>query len=219
MNLRHFSILLAIAAPTLGAAQTLSIWDAAYRLEADAHSGQSNDSQLSFNNNVGPQQSFFDRVDAFASDLPSSAHSWATVGWNCTPTTLDVELTACWDSVDFGAGNSAHMLSQLYLGINLDTTNFISIASAFDLPNSWAEIDFWNGNSWILLVNRNHIQSYSNFWGPGDYRLRAERHYDPVGNSTGCVPWSFHMDAQAVPEPATIIVLGAGLAVLVRRRR
>lgn len=219
MILRPFSVLLVLAVPVLGHTQTLTIFDAAYRLEADAHSGNSHDSDVSFSNSTGPVQNFFDRVDASASQLPSTVHSWASVGWNCTPTDLDVELIACWDSQDFGAGNSAHMLSRLFLGINVDTLNFVTTAAAFDLPNSWAEIDVRVGNSWVLLVDRFQIANYAGFWAPGDYRLRAERHYDPIGNSTGCLPWQFHLHAQAVPEPATIIALSAVFALLRRRRK
>lgn len=209
----------AFTVPALGLTQTISIFDAAYNIEAEADSGNSHDSQSRFNNSLGPQQNFFDQVDAFASEASSSVHSFASVGWNCTPTDLDVELIACWDSLDNGAGNSAHMLSQLWLGINVDVPNIVSTAAVFDQPNSWAEIDLWNGFNWVLLVNRNQIQSYSGLWNPGDYRLRAERHYDPVGNSTGCEPWAFHLHAQAVPEPASLLSLSAGVALLLRRRK
>jgi len=219
MMLRQLSVFVAFAIPALGFTQTLSIWDAAYNLEAHAFSGGSQDLQSWTNNSTGALQNFFHQIDAFASQGSSSVHAFASVGWNCTPTTLDVELVACWDSLDNGAGNSAHLLSQLWLGINVDVPNIVTTSAVFDLPNSWAEIDFWNGSNWVLLVNRTQIQSYSALWGPGDYRLRAERHYDPVGNSTGCAPWDFHMTAQAVPEPATMLALVTGGALLARRRR
>lgn len=216
---RTISAFAAIAVSSLGAAQTISVYDAVYRLEADARSGSSFDSQSAFNNNVGPIQNFFHQIDAFASEQSSSVHSWASVGWNCTPTDLSVELVACWDSLDNGAGNSGHMLSRLFLGLDLDTPNIITIGAVFDQPNSWAEIDVWNGSNWVLLVNRNQIQNYAGVWIPGSYRFRGQRLYDPVGNSTGCLPWAFNLHAEAVPEPASVLTLGAGLAVLIRRRR
>ncbi|MBV6459793.1 MAG: hypothetical protein HONBIEJF_02946 [Fimbriimonadaceae bacterium] len=219
MMLRQYSIVVALAVSAAASAQTMTVWDAAYNLEAYAFSGASQDLQSWTNNSTGAQQNFFHQIDAFASQGSSTVHSFASVGWNCTPTTLDVQLVACWDSVDNGAGNSAHLLSQLWLGINLDIPNIVTTSALFDLPNSWAEIDFWNGINWVLLVDRNQIHSYSALWGPGDYRLRAERHYDPMGSSTGCAPWDFHMTAQAIPEPATMLALGAGLAAVVRRRR
>jgi hypothetical protein len=218
MILRQFSVFLAIAIPTLGLTQ-ISIFDAAYRLEADAHSGTSNDSHVSFSNSVGPAQNFFDQIDSFANQPPSSVHSFANVSWNCTPTDLDVGLVACWDSFDFGAGNSGHMLSQLFLGITLSAVNTVSTVGAFDPSNSSAAIDIWNGSSWVLLVNSSQIVSYSGVWNPGDYRLRAQRLYNPIGNSTGCVPLSFHLHAELVPEPASILALSTGVALLVRRRK
>lgn len=220
MMIRQFSVVVALAIPALGFTQTLSIWDAAYNLEAEAHSGNSHDLQSFSTNSTGPVQNWFHQIDAFANEASSSVHSFASVGWNCTPTTLDVELVACWNSLDNGAGNSAHLLSQLWLGINVaGLPNSVTISAVFDFPNSWAEVDFWNGSNWVLLVNSTQIQSYSGLWNPGDYRLRAERHYDPSGNSTGCAPWDFQMTAQAVPEPATIVALCSGAALLLRRRR
>jgi hypothetical protein len=218
-KIRLGCFLLAVAVPALGGAQTLSIFDAAYRVEADAQSGASFGTQTWFNNSVGPQQSFFDRADAFANEGTSSVHSFASVEWNCTPTDLDIGLVACWESFDNGAGNSGHMLSRLFLGINVDQPNFVTIAAAYDLPNSWAEVDIWNGSNWVLMLNRTQVPNYAGIWAMGDYRIRAERHYDPVGSSTGCEPWNFHMHAQAVPEPATVFALAGGLVVLLRQRK
>lgn len=218
MTLRQLSVCLAMAVPILGAAQTISVFDSFYRIEAGATSGASNDFQTSFSN-LGAQQSYFNQVDAFASEATSSVHSWASVQWATTPTDLDLELIACWDSIDNGAGNSGHMLSRAIITLELDQPNIISIAAVFDQPNSWAEIDMWTGSSWVPLVDRNQISSYSGLWNTGFYRLWAERVYDPIGNSTGCAPWDFNLHAQAVPEPATLLALSAGAALLVRRRK
>lgn len=217
MNLRPFTFVVTLVSPVVGLAQ-LSIFDATYRIEALARSGSAVDSQTSFSNGTGPVQSFFDRVDANAATLPSTVHSWASVMWNCTPTDLDAELIACWDSVDFGAGNSARMLSRLNLGIDLSTTSVVSTIAGFDAPNSFLEIDAWNGSTWVLLVNRVQIQSYSAIWGPGQYRLRGQRLYNPVGSSTGCAPFNFHLTAVPVPEPAGSAALALGGLVLLRRR-
>lgn len=218
MKFRQFSVFLGMAIPALGLTQTISVYDSFYRLEADAHSGVSFDSQTAFGP-LGAQQNFYNRVDAYASQGSSSVHSWASASWNCTATDLDVELVACWDSFDFGDGNSAHMLSRALIVLELDTLNIVSTAAAYDLPNSWAEIDIWNGSSWVLLVNRFQIINYVGVWNPGFYRLWAERHYDPVGNSTGCEPWEFNLNAQAVPEPASMLALSAGVALVLRRRQ
>lgn len=219
--MRHRPCLLFLAAllPALGAAQTLSVYDAAYRLEADARSGPASDSQLAFNNGLGPVQSFYDRIDAYANNLPSYAHSWASVDWLCTPTSLDLELVACWDSLDLGAGNSGHMMSQLFLGLDLDFPNFVTIAAVFDQPNSFVEVDRWNGFAWTLFIHRSQIGSFAGVWNPAFYRLRAQRLYNPVGDSTGCQPFEFHLAAEAVPEPASLLALGAGAALALRRRR
>jgi hypothetical protein len=218
MILRPLSVFLAITLPALGLTQTISVYDAFYRVEAGAQSGASSDFQTSFAN-VGASQSYFNRVDAFASEQSSSVHSWASVDWACTPTDLDLELIACWDSFDNGAGNSGHMLSRAIIVLELDALNFVSTTAGFDPPNSWAEIDIWNGSVWVPFVNRTQITNYSGLWNQGFYRLWAERVYDPVGNSTGCLPWEFNLHAQAVPEPATILALSAGVAMLVRRRK
>ncbi|MFN8218633.1 MAG: PEP-CTERM sorting domain-containing protein [Fimbriimonadales bacterium] len=218
MLLRQLSTLAAFTIPAMGLAQ-ISVFDAAYRLEADARSGTSFDTHSSFSNSVGPAQTFFDQVDSFANDGASSVHSWANVSWNCTPTDLDAELVACWDSFDFGAGNSGHMLSRLFLGITLSAVNFVSTSATFDQPNSTAAIDMWNGSTWVQIVSPTQIQSYSALWNPGDYRLRAQRLYNPTGNSTGCPPFAFHLHAAPVPEPTSILAMGAGMAVLLRRRK
>ena len=218
MTLRQLSVLLALVIPTLALAQTISVYDAFYRIEAGASSGASNDFQTQFGN-VGAPQSYFNRVDAFASEANSTVHSWASVDWNCTPTDLDLELIACWDSFDNGAGNSGHMLSRAIIVIEVDQPNFVSTSAVFDQPESWAEIDAWNGFTWIPLVGRNQISNYSGLWNTGYYRLWAERVYDRTGNSTGCEPWDFNLHAQAVPEPASILALSAGAALLLRRRK
>src|SRR5688572_7671430 len=179
MKLRLFSVFLGMAISTLGLTQTISVWDSFYRIEAEARSGASwSGLQTSFSN-LGAQQSYFNRVDAFANEATSTVHSWASVDWLCTPTTLDLELIACWDSLDNGAGNSAHMLSRAIIVLDVDTINIVSIAAMFDQPNSWAEVDIWNGFSWVPLVNRNQISNYVGVWNPGQYRLWAERIYDP----------------------------------------
>ena len=217
MTLRHTSVLFALAIPSLGLAQ-ISVFDAAYRIEADARSGVSFDTHAAFSNSV-PLQNFSDQVNSFASQPPSTVHSWASVFWNCTPTDLDVELVACWDSFDFGAGNSGHMLSRLFLGISLAAVNIVSTTAAFDPPNSTMAIDIWSVNTWVQLVGPAQIVNYTGVWQPGDYRIRGQRLYNPVGDSTGCAPFAFHLHAEPVPEPGSIVALSAGLAVLVRRRR
>lgn len=218
MMLRQLSIVFAISIPALGLAQ-ISVYDADYRLEADANSGTSHDSHVAPVNGLGPVQTFFHQIDSFASQPPSTVHSWSSVAWNCTPTDLDVELVACWDSFDFGAGNSGHMLSRLTLGLTLSAVNTVSTVGVFDPPNSTAAIDMWNGSSWVLLVSASQIVSYSGVWNPGFYRLRTQRLYNPVGNSTGCAPYSLHLHADPVPEPASILALSAGVAVVLRRRK
>lgn len=218
MIIRPFSILLVLAIPAAGLAQ-LSVFDAAYRIEADAQSGASQDSHTSFMNSVGPQQNFFDRVDSFASESTSWVHSYASVGWNCTPTDLDAELVACWDSVDDGAGNRGHMFSQLYLGFSLGALSFVTTAAGFDPPNSTMAIDIWNGFSWVQHVSSIQIVNYAGWWNPGDYRLRTQRLYDPVGDSTGCASYNFRLHAEPVPEPGSILALSLGGLFLVRRRK
>lgn len=206
-----------MVSPALGIAQ-MSVFDAAYRLEANARSGASFDSQTAFSNSTGPVQSFFRQVDAFANQQPSTVHSWANVSWNCTPFTLDAELIACWDSLDFGAGNSGHMLSRLFLGINLSALNFVTMNAVFDPLNSSIAWDRWNGSAWVQIVSSTQVQGYAAWWNPGDYRMRAQRLYDPVGNSTVCEPFAFHMQATPVPEPGCMLAVGVGVVALLRRR-
>jgi hypothetical protein len=215
---RQFSIFAAIVCPSLGFTQ-IFVYDGAYNLEADARSGSFFDTHSSSSPGVGRVQTYFDRVDSMASDPPSMAHSWASVFWNCTPTDLDAELVACWDSLDFGAGTSGHMLSQLWLGITLTAINVVSTVAVFDPPNSFAEIDRWDGTTWIPYVSSTQIVNYVGVWQPGDYRLHAERLYDPVGNSTDCPPFAFHLHAEPVPEPAGILPLAMGAGLLLFRRR
>lgn len=204
--------------PALALAQ-MSIFDAAYHLEAYAYSGPVNDIQSANVISTGAVQSHFHQIDAFAPNPPSMAHAWSNVSWNCTPTDLDAGLVACWDSQDFGAGNHAHMLSQLWLGITLSAVNVVSTSVVFDPPNSTLAIDMWNGSGWVQLVSPAQIVNYSGVWNPGDYRLRGQRLYNPTGNSTGCVPLGFHMHAEPiVPEPSIVAVLGAGLLMLGRKR-
>ncbi|MBX7131111.1 MAG: PEP-CTERM sorting domain-containing protein [Fimbriimonadaceae bacterium] len=218
MMFRNALIFLGVVVPVAGFSQ-ISVFDASYRLEAVARSGTANNSQTIPVNNMGPVPTYFNQANANASQFTSMVHSWSSVSWNCTPTDLDAELIACWDSMDLGAGNSGHMLSRLSLSLNLATLSFVTTAAVFDAPNSWIEIDQWNGSSWVLLVNSSQVVNYSALWNPGNYRFRSERLYNPVGNSTGCVPYSFHLHAEPVPEPATIFVLSAGGALLLRRRR
>lgn len=216
---RKLAIVCTVVFPCLAIAQ-MSIVDASYRLEAVANSGTSHGSQTIPVSSTGALQSNFHQANAYANQPPSSVHSFSNVSWNCTPTDLDAGLVACWDSVDFGAGNSGHMLSRLYLTINLNTVSAVSTLATFDPSNSIMEIDSWNGFTWVPLVSSTQITSYSSIWNPGNYRLHGERLYNPVGNSTGCVPLSFHMHAEPVPEPSTISALLAGaVAMGVRRRR
>jgi len=218
MKLRQFSVILGLIVPVLGLSQTISIFDSFYRIEAGATSGASTDYNDSFSN-LAATQSYFNQVDANAAQGSSSVHSWASVFWNCTSTDLDLDLVACWDSFDFGDGNSGHMLSRAILVIELDSLNAVSTTAQFDQPNSWAEIDIWNGSTWIPFINRTQISSYSGVWGAGYYRLWAERVYDPIGNSTVCPPWQFNLHAQSVPEPSSILVVAAGAGLLFLRRR
>src|SRR5688572_15117631 len=210
MKLREFSVFLGMAIPALGLTQTLSVNNSFYRIEAEARSGASWSGFQTLFGNQGASQSYFNRVDAIANEANSSVHSWASVDWFCTPTTLDLELIACWDSLDNGAGNSGHMLSRAILVLELDQPNFVGTVAVFDQPNSWAEIDIWVG-FWTPFIDRNQIQNSFGLWNTGFYRLWAERVYDPVGSSTGCAPWEFNLTAQAVPEPAVIAALGVGL--------
>jgi hypothetical protein len=222
MKLRQFSILLVCTIPSLGLSQ-ISVYDAAVRLEADARSGASFSPKVFTDNAVGPQQTYFRQIDAFASSTltvpTSTVHSWSNVSWNCSMWDLDVGLEACWESFDFGAPNSGHMLSRLTLNIRLTTMNTISTVGAFDPSNSTAAIEMLVGSTWLPLVSSTQIATYTGTWQPGDYRLKAQRLYNPVGNSTGCVPLNFHLHAQPVPEPSTTLALITGVTVLVRRRK
>lgn len=216
--IRQVSVFVVFAVPALGFSQ-LSVFDAEYRLEATARSGISTDNQVAFANNMGPVASFSHRIDAFASQQSSTVHSWSSVAWNVSPTDFSLDLEACWDSFDLGAGNSGHMLSRATLGISLATTSFVSISAVFDFPSSFAAIDRWVSNAWVPFVTSAQILNYGALWNPGDYRLRAQRLYNPIGNSTFCVPFHVQGHAEPVPEPASLIALGVGVGVLMRRRK
>lgn len=208
-----------VAAPILGLAQ-ISVFDANYRLEADARSGAAFDSQVGFLNNMGAVQNYGRQIDAFANQLPSTVHSWASTFWNVAPFSMTAGVTACWNSTDQGAGNSAHLYGRLNLGLRLTAVNIVNAAAAFDPSNSSLEIDIWNGTGWSLLVNSTQITNYQAVWNPGDYRLRALRHYDPTGNSTGCVPLNFGMTlSPLVPEPSGMLAMMAGIGLMFRRKR
>lgn len=216
--IRQILITSLVATPVLGIAQ-ISVFNANYRLEADARSGPAFDSQIGFSNGTGPVQVFSRQIDAFANQLPSTVHSYASTTWNCAPFSLTAGVVACWNSVDMGAGNSAHLFGRLSLSLRLTAVNSVSISAAFDPSNSSMEIDAWTGTGWTLLVNSTQIANYSSIWNPGDYRLRAQRQYNPVGSSTGCVPLSFGMQLAPVPEPSGMLALIAGVGFLGRRRK
>ncbi|MBL8048038.1 MAG: PEP-CTERM sorting domain-containing protein [Chthonomonas sp.] len=218
MNFHKIIVAAACAAPAMGLAQ-ISIYDASYRLEADARSGASFDTHTAFLNNMGPVQGFGQQIDSFANQASSNVHTFASAAWNCSPTTLSLSLVACWVSVDNGAGNSGHMMSRATLGIDVPSVHAVTTMAQFDPPNSFTEIDMLVGTTWVLHVSRTQIQNYSGFWMPGSYRLRSQRLYDRTGNSTGCVPYSFGLTATPVPEPGGLLALGLGGLALLRRKR
>lgn len=81
------------------------------------------------------------------------------------------------------------------------------------------EIEKWTGTSWIPWVTSSQIVNYTGIWNPGDYRLRTQRLYNPVGNSTDCAPYDFRLHAEPVPEPSTTLALITGATLLIRRRK
>lgn len=153
------------------------------------------------------------RTDAYANSLPSTVHAYSTQYWMVSPNAILANLEACWESYDYGAGNSCDVESRMRLVFNLLAptvvqTNFLGDQSF---------IDIWNGSSYVNLLDSWVTPNSTMLWNAGTYRFRADRSYQLFGNSTGCVPLDVRIEA--VPEPGTMAAMGLGLAAWKRRRR
>lgn len=157
----------------------------------------------------------FDDPDLGTHTASGSASAYYSYADNGGTSSFSGGVGGVAESVSFGLDTyaDAYATLEIYFTANVSVTAATSSEGTYN-----SDLYRWNGSAWDpFYVGLNGPDTV--ILTPGEYKW-----YSAAGSSTSGYNYysagiNFSMDAQAVPEPASIAVVAGGVALAARRKR